>query len=301
VDRYRYIYVFPRNIVYDEYRPCYQNAAARIGRVTIEALSTWSHHRKEWMDPDMAIIFWGGFPKIVPVPRRAKCVVQYIESVGDPKGLILNQRHWLEISMRRAKELDLMLVGTPEARDFWLPFCRNAACVPIGYDPIVMGTPDWTQPKIYDVGFCGTPIGRREWILPILRKRFGPRFLEISGFGQARNAAFDRCRTMLYIGHSNDIGVGLRLWQAVSTSAVLITEDRSLWPAEPGRHCIVLPPAAAEYPDAFVDSIERALQLPLEDTARTAHEEISQYTVERCMRDFMMPAVLSLDAVPAPV
>ena len=110
---------------------------------------------------------------------------------------------------------------------------------------------------------------------------------------------YDLCRAELYIGHSEDIGVGLRLWQALPSSAAFVTEDRDAWPASPGRHYVAVGHARMECPGALVDELERALKLPLADIARAAHEDLSKYTVERCFEEFLVPAVLGIDAVPA--
>lgn len=298
-----YTYVFTPNFLFNEIAECYRQAAMRLGNVTVDKdFYSWEHActRKEWQDPDHTVIFWCEAPwGIPPRPaRKSKTVLQYIESVGNMEDLVDTQRKCLDRYTKRAHEMDLFLVGTPTVRDFWAPRCRRVALMPIGYDPEVMGTPNWTCEKTYDVGFCGVPVGRRQWILPALKKRFGSKFLDIRAFDRARNAAFDACKIMLYVGHSDEKAFAdMRLWSATACSAALVTEDRDAWPAVPGRHYIALPHAQKENVDAFIDSVEQTLKLPLIDIARTAHEELSKYTVERSLKEFMMPAVSGIDAV----
>jgi len=301
----RYIYVFPPSVLFDEVAECYRRAGRRLGWMTVEnEINLWIPTRKDWYDPETVVVFWGGLPEIIPPQRKAKCVFHYIESIptGDPQKMIGPQREWLERHLKRAKEPDLFLIGTPSAQAFLAPLCNKVALMPIGYDPTVMGVPNWNCPKIFDVGFCGTVIGRREWIIPALKKRFGRRFLEISPntrplVGRNRSNMYDLCRAELYIGHSEDIGVGLRLWQALPSSAAFVTEDRDAWPAVLGRHYIGVPHARAECPDVLVDDLEQALKLPLADIARAAHEDLSKYTVERCFEEFLVPAVLGIETV----
>lgn len=292
----RIIYVFPVNYVFDEIRSCFARAAERLGDMVVcNDYNDWTPARSEWYDPANAIVFWCNLPWVVPENRKAKCVFHYVESAGDPSGLIPIQRHWFEIHRRRALEADLFLVGNPAMQDFWNPLAKRVALTPIGYDAEIMGVPDWSKPKLFDVGFCGTEIGRRLWILPALRKRFGNRYTDIRVFGKARNEAFNSCRLMLYVGHSPERSFpDLRLWSAAATSALLVTESRDAWPAIPGRHYIELDPALVQNPDLFVDSVERELKNTNEDLARVAHRELSAYTVERCMREFSIPAIEAL-------
>jgi len=294
--RYRITYVFPPNYVFDEIRLSYERAAARIGNITINHdYYYWTPEKKEWDDPDLAIIFWCNIPWVVPARRKAKFVFQYVESVGDPEKMVPEQRKWLTYYMTRSKELDLFIGGTPPVRDFWLHRGSRAIVAPIGHDPQVMGTPDWTREKTYDLGFCGLLVGRREWILPAIARRLGKRFLNIQGFGRFRNDAFNSCKAMLYVGHAEeDAFADMRLWSAVSTSAALVTENRDAWPAIPGVHYVPLYPAKKENPEEFVDAIESALKMPLVDMARRMHKDLSAYTAERCMEEFTIPAIEAL-------
>lgn len=291
--RFRITYVFPPNWIFDEVRFCYERAAARLSGITIRHdYYYWTPEKPEWDDPDLAVIFLCNIPWVVPPGRRAKFIFQYVESVGDPRNMVPEQRKWLEYYMTRAQEPDLFLGGTPTVRDFWAPLARRSALTPLGYNPEIMGSPDWTRAKTYDVGFCGVNVGRREWILPALQRRLGNRFLNITAFGRARNDAFDFCKAMLYIGHSEERAFAdMRLWSAVATSAALVTEDRDAWPAIPGKHYLTLPHAQKENPDEFVDAVEKALKEPLVDIAKAMHKDLSVFTTEECITKFTIPAI----------
>jgi hypothetical protein len=294
--RFRYTYVFPPNFIFDEVRLCYERAAARLGGITVNHdYYSWTPMNKEWYEPDHAIIFWCNIPWVVPPNRRAKFIFQYVESVGDPRNMVSEQRKWLEYYMTRAQEPDLFIGGTPTVRDFWAPLARRSIIAPIGYDAEIMGSPDWTRAKTYDVGFCGSVVGRREWILPVLARRLGKRFLKIDAFGRSRNDAFDFCRAMLYIGHSDENAFAdMRLWSAVATSAALVTEGRDAWPAIPGKHYLTLPHARKENPDEFVDAVEKVLKEPLIDIAKCMYDDLSRFTVDRCIEEFTIPTIEAL-------
>jgi hypothetical protein len=297
LDPIRYIYVFPSKfpsrLTFSEIEESYRRAAARLGSVEVQNLGSWTRKKKEWNDPNTVILFLREIPEVIPPDRKAKCVFHYTESVGEPGCLIPNQQGMADYYSSRAGEFDLFLAGTPSAVEFWRPRCRKVALMPLGYDPEVMGVPNWTREKTHDIGFCGTMIGRRNWVFPSIRKRFGSRYLEIGGIsGKERNAAFDACRIMLHVGHSNEKGFAhLRLWSAVSTSAALVTEERDAWPAVPRQHYVSLLPVEEENPETFVDQLVETLKLPLLEIARMMHADLSAYTSDRCLKEFMMPAV----------
>lgn len=188
--------------------------------------------------------------------------------------------------------VDIVFAGCPAAAEWLRPNCRKVALGPIGYDPVVMGTPNWLAKKQYDLVFYGTPTGRRKWILPEIAKRRGFRFARFNAFGRDRTSFLNSSRAVLHVGHSDEPGFpGMRLWQAIASSAALLTEPRDAWPAVAGRHYVELPKPAEDRIGEFLDAIERALSGPLENTARVAHEELSKYTVERCMNEFFVPAI----------
>ena len=292
----RLIIVFPGfPACFDEFQAAYEKAASRMEGVVIERLSEWIQNRSEWKDPNNTVVFWCQLPAVIPTDRKAKCVLYHLESSGDPAKLTRGQGEIVERFAQRARELDLLAVTTPAAKDFWSPRVSRVAVVPIGYDPDVMGIPDWSCPKTYEIGFCGTVVGRREWILPVLQDRLGKDFVVIQESGRAMREAFNGCRAMLHIAHSDEVGFPtLRLWHAISTSAALVTERRDAWPAIPNKHVLQVPPAEKNNLGLFIDALRDALQNPLEKIAQQANKELSCYTVERCIKDFMIPAIDSI-------
>ena len=297
----RHIFVFPSkfpsSLTFAEVEQAYRRALSNVNPSVVYTLGHFAIlKKKEWYDPNAAIVFFRDIPEHIPPDRKAKCAFYYTESVGDPGHLIPYQQTLLNYYSSKVHEFDLVFAGTPSAVDFWRPLCRKVALSPLGYDPEVMGSPNWSREKTHDIGFCGSMLGRRTWVLPAIRNRFGSRYLEIGGIsGKERNEAFDACRMMLYIGHSDEKSFAhLRLWSAVSSSAALVTEERDAWPAVAGRHYVSLLPVEEHNPEAFVDQLAETLKLPLEKIARVMHEEMSLYTADRCLKEFMIPAIDSL-------
>lgn len=297
---FHYVHIFPRDKVFNEIEQCYRLAAWRMPWMSVELLSLWSVDRPAWGDPRLLLIFWGTLPRL-PLGRNVRVAHRYTESAGAIAGLIKNQQRIMVDFMERSQEPDLVLVGSPAIYELLRPHCRQISIYPIGYDPDIMGVPDWAKPKAFDVGFHGTLIGRREIAIPYLQSRLGRRLLKIEEFGRARKEALDGCRADLHIGHSQEPSFpGMRLWQAAATSAAIVTERRDTWPAQDGCQCLALPPFDPEDPDRFLAGLESVLQLPLGELARAAHGHLEQFRIERCMRDFLVPASAALmESVPS--
>lgn len=293
----RYVHVFPSDPFLSEIRDCYRSAARRLPWMVVHDLAAWSSSREDWQDPELVVIFWGCLPTgVIPERRRSALVARYTESVGLPEGLNAVQRQIVERYTADADVPDLLLGGTPTVADFWSGKHRATAFAPIGYEPEILGRPDWTTPKTIDFAFRGTLIGRRLYILKKLQKSF-PRLGSIHSFGLERKFQLDRALIDLYIGHSSDLSFpGMRLWQGIASSAALVTEPRDAWPAVAGRHYIEVPEVDPDLFGFFVENLRELLQdtAALRSIAETAHKELSVYTVDRCMEGFVVPATKGL-------
>lgn len=292
----RYVHIFPKSPFFSEIHECYRSAALRLPWMTVSDYEDWTAATPDWNDPEAILVFWGWLPVEVPEKRSAGFVFRYTESVGDPELLAAGQAECLRAFSARALLPDLLLGGNPVVADYWSKLYRAVAFAPAGYEPAVMGTPDWYAEKNYDLAFRGTNIERRTWILPLLEGRFKERFRWIQAFGNERKRQLEECCFDLYIGHSSDYAFpGMRIWQAISSSTALIMERRNAWPAVPGRHFVSVEQASREHPEAFLEAVSDAvLRQPFQDIARLAHDELSAYTIDRCMEEFVIPATKGL-------
>lgn len=294
---FHYVHVFPRNRVFEEIEACYRHAAARIPWMSVGTLSHWSAANPGWMDEGLFLVFWGSFPSL-PEDRLARVAHRYTESAGPTQGLIPNQQAQQQRIIDSGQEPDLILAGSPVLLEILRPHCRRITLYPIGYEPEVMGVPDWSAYKVYDYGFHGTPVGRRVEILALLKSCLGRRLLEIQIFGRRRKQSLDVCLADLHVGHSSEPSFpGMRLWQAIATSSAIVTEKRDAWPALEGRHYVAIDHFNPEDPGKFLTAIEASLHQPLLQIARIAHDELSSYRVARCMNEFLIPASAPIERV----
>lgn len=283
-----YVHVFP-DPHFAEIKACY--AAARdLPWMTVVGDSDVRPAGPLVGDASAFFVFWGwrgDFPR--PAGRSA---LHYMESLADPARMLQNQRDLFGLFRDEAGAYDIVFGHTPAAVAALAPFCRRAALAPVGHEPEVSGAPDWSAPKEFAVGFYGTPVGRREWVLPELRGRFGAALCEFNAWGRERRSRLDRCRLALHVAHSDDPSFATtRLWQTAASSAALAVEESDAWPAEPGAHLVTLPRARRDRPWEFAAAVEAALERPdLPEIAGRAHAHLAAYTVRRCMEEWVVPA-----------
>lgn len=263
--------------------------------MSVQEDAQWSEKKAEWQDPQNFIVFWGFEKPGLPQDRKARFGIRYLESVGDPKGLIPVQQTCIKGFLEWSRIPEVVFTSTPSASEYLKPYCRNVAPLPSGYDPEVMGKPDWSISKTFDLATYGHEIGRRRKILMDARRRFGKRMISVKGYGLERKKAVESSRAVLYVGHSEEPSFpGMRLWQMVATSCALISEKRDVWPADPQRHLVQLEAVDLRETRRFLDGVEEALKGDLEEVARRAYDDLSLYSVERCMEEFMVPATTGL-------
>lgn len=292
-----YRHVFKRSPFFDEIRDSYKSAALRLPWMSVDALEDWTSRRHEWFRSEFVLVFWGVFPPFeIPARRKATLALRFTESVGDPELLAECQVENMRAFSRRAKDPDVLICGNPDVADYWSRLCRSVCVAPVGYEPEVLGRPDWDKEKRFKLSFRGSDIGRRLWIREILEATFGPEFLKMELYGSERKAALDATVADLYVGHSEDYAFpGMRLWQVISSSAALISERRNAWPAVPGRHYVSLDPLIKANSKRWLDELAYTLRhQPLLEIARRAHGELSTYTIDRCMEEYLVPATKGL-------
>lgn len=294
----RYIHVFPRSAVFDELKAAYGSASSRMPWMSVESLEDWGPdpERLEWWAPENVLIFWGLLPAHVPANRTASFVFRFTESVGDPELLSAGQLESMVSFVTRAKEPDLVLCGNATIADYWSCLCRKVAVAPIGYEKSVFGEPDWGVEKCFDVSFRGSHVERRTWLMEAIRTKFEDKFLWIKSFGLERQKMLNQCRVDLYLGHCQDYSFpGMRLWQNIASSAALVSERRDAWPAIPGKHYVSVEPATKTNIKRFLSELEYTIShYPLAEMAKTAHQELSLFTIDRCMEEFVIPATRGL-------
>ena len=256
-----------------------------------------------FQDEHRMFILWGTIEHAGPAisaNRRCKLAIQYLETIGNPEWLSPNQRAVLGPFLDRARQFDLVFAQTPEAVE-WLQnrVGAKARLAPVGYDPQVMGRPDFEAEKTGDLAFYGAVMQRRE-ILRHLQPYLRHELSDISGvYGMQRQHRLNESRAILQVHHTRaDCSfASFRIWQAIGTSAVLLMEPIDAWPAVPGRHYLEFPPLSTDNLMEAAGAIDAILdRSDLLDVARLAHEELSVYTPAFCMERFVVPASAELNS-----
>lgn len=287
-----YAFVFPRYPAFSEIQSCYAAAADRVGWMSsLPAERLSSLERDSVPGGRLLVIFWN---RPISGWNRGRSLmgIRFTETVARPEAAPPWQQAGLRELLDNVSSYDVLVVNTPTAFDLFRGVPPRLVLSPIGYDRSVMGIPDWSRPKEFDMVMYGTAIGRREWLVPMISERFGKRFKDVSGlWGLERKETLDRSRAVLYVNHwATESFATSRLWQAAASSAALITERGDAWPALEKEHYLPLPWGNREDPEVFLKAVEDALLLPLDDVARKAYQHLSQFTPERCVEDFIVPA-----------
>lgn len=247
----------------------------------------------------LLVILWGAASlEGGKLPGKGALVaVRFTETYARPEDTTPDQARWFAEFSARRSEYDLVVVHSPSVYAGIAPGVRRAVLSPIGYQADVMGRPDWEKPKDWDAAGYGTPVGRRTWLMPRVREHLGKRYRDVTGnFGRERKLLLDQARAILYVNHSRAAAFGTsRLWQAVASSAALLIGRCDAWPAVEGRHYVALPWAEEGEVGAYLGALEEALgRDDLAAIARRTHEELSRYTVRRCLEDFIVPGTVGM-------
>lgn len=303
---YRYTYVIPPHASYADVRASYGRATETLPYLDVLGDDEWAARCPEILDdPSRFVVIMGSAHNLPQSPRRCGLAIYYSEMIGPPEDLPQNQRPVLQELRSRASSCDAVLVHTPMAADFLRGLLPETPLhvAPSGYDPVVMGLPDASLPKANDLVFYGFTGDRRRSVLELLRGRLKHRLTEFGGsYGRERHAVLNASRAILNIHHGPRIAhAAFRTWQAVATSAPLIMEPLDAWPSVAGRHYIEIPwlsPDNAEEVGRYVDDQLREAPT-LMALARRAHEELSEFSIRRCVEDYVVPISVTPRRTPA--
>lgn len=254
----------------------------------------------ERQDPNVMFIDWSNTNPIVPEKSKRKCLIAvvYLESSGDgAKMLKSHVAHW-EAFKKNAHLYDATLVHSPmkvrRIKKHGIP----TYLYPLGWDSEAAGLPRFDTRKSRGYVFYGSMAGKRELVFPFLKDKLGDRLQFVSGtFGRSLQGVLDESKASLHIAHSDvDSFPQWRAWQAVSTSAALVTEEANIWPLEAGKHCVVIDRVtlqnANESTSRLIDILDNTDLLGI---ARKCHEEIGgKFTAEKCIENYLVPASRSM-------
>lgn len=301
---YHFIHVVPEMHAYQDILQCYRHVSSRLPWMETLTFPEWMPRREEELrKPENCAILWGHhFDGDLDTPPAAKLVVHFSEWVGNPEDLTTsdnNQRNAFERFLSDIGRFDAVFCHTPTIAKKMSELApkANVHVAPIGYEPEVMGRPDWGKLKRNMIVFCGSRTFRRRQVLGLF-SQYLPITDISNNYGLARKGLLDESRATIYIHHMPGIVAfaTFRIWQTIASSAVLISEPMDTWPSVPGRHHIEIPWVTQEN----VREVSRSLGQQVMDSqrclamARLAHKELSSFSAEQAMKDYILPVAREL-------
>lgn len=245
-----------------------------------------------YTDPTCVYVLWHDWAGNMPPGRKARVFLHYSELIGEPQYLTDDQRVMLANFITNARNYDQIFVHTKWAEQYLRTLITNVHYAPVGFEPDVMGRPDYSITKEYDIAFYGSWAGRRQTIIPTLSKNLKNKLTEVVGvFGIARQRELNKARTIIHIPFTDNTSfTTMRLWHAVASSAVMLIEPTDTWPAIAGQHYIQIPHITDNNIKDVAQIIDGVLsKTNLIEMAKTAHNDLSKYTIKYCHDNYIIP------------
>lgn len=298
-----YVHVVPDHLVFWDVRQCYTAAAKRVKWMSVITIKQYQQLQKNkrsyyWRDRRYAYILWTNWSGCVDLPasRKAKVVMHYSEMIGPTDRLFDAQRRHMDKLFADADKYDAVFAHTRFGAQFLKRSIEHVYFAPIGYD-VIMGQPRYDVKKLYDIVFYGTcPLDqydKRTSILPVLRQKLKCKLHLPTAYGTSRTKLLNKSYLLLDIPHADGCSFGtMRLWQTIASSAVLLVEPMDTWPGIPNEHYIQLPVVNLQTIDSVAEFIDETIRRnDLQQIAKHAHKELSRFTPERCMQEFVIPNI----------
>lgn len=240
--------------------------------------------------PDL-LVCWDHEPiERAPAKRTARIAAVYAERWPPKPALWWHEAFWQGF-VQRLHKVDAILVHTPwMAEQLAAATGKPTFVLPVGYSAEQQGKPDYAQPRKHKIAYWGAPVGRREHLIPAISAVLGADFIDLTGQAYASIlAAANAAEINLNICHSRAESFSTwRIWEAVATSAVLVSEDGDAWPMERRQHYVPLPHVT----DIAVlrDMLIRLTAEQCCSIAKRLHADLAvRFSTEACIRDYLLP------------
>jgi hypothetical protein len=293
---FRYTVVTTPYQSFEDVFKSYSIAASRIPWLETLSQEAWNAKSSDLLrQSDRFMVFFGWAPD-VPGDRKCKVAVHYSEMVGPPDRLLDIQKGNFQNFIAKTASYDLVLAHTPSEVKILESLAGKTpvALCPSGYEAEVLGKPDWKAPKERELVFYGYKAGRRDEVFKQLQPHLKHKLDYIYGwYGATRHTMMNRAKAIFNVPFSFDLAYpSFRVWQAISSSAPVILEPIDAWPSVAGKHYLEIPmitpdtaKEAAEKIDAYLDNTKLLVK-----TAKTAHKELSEFTIKYCLDKYLVPA-----------
>lgn len=249
-------------------------------------------------DPAAVVVFWGD-DESLPTREDRECFLAtvYVETLGPEEMLSEYQRKQLESFEKRRDVFDAVVVQTPDMAKTATARGWKAILCPTAWDPAIVGVPDFAAKKQLGVASYGMMYGHRIEASKIARGILGSKLIDINGFySTLRKTMLDSSVAVLTLLHCPGCSYPtMRLWQAASTSAAMISEVASpddAWPAVSGEHYLPLPILSEENVSAFKEVLalteDKGAMLEI---AKLAYSDLKKFTPSYCMETYLVPGL----------
>jgi len=275
---YHYIHVISDCMSFGDVYRSYKNLAQELPYITTISLREFRDNPTGLLnDPNNVIITWHD-DRLITRDRKCKAIIRYSEMITENEN-IGHQKELLDDYKTNIDNYDYTFVHSKAAEKHIKTITNKVAYLPVGYDPLVYGTPDYNTPKKFDLIAFGSNLGRRIQINENLKKHFGDRFLEISCWDKDRKELLEQSRINLIIPWCrNPSFPAFRMLQSVGTSAAMLTEKTNSHPAKPNKHIIQI----TDFDDEALTNqeIENALTKDLINISKQAHKDLTTTTAQ---------------------
>lgn len=298
---YHYVHILARVPTFSEIWRSYEAFSARCPWMSVLDARDFDSLRNSeaYQDPGLFIVTWVHSYAGPREHRKAKVASVYAEAVG-PRETMLgpHKERWDEWAAR-IKDYDLLLGHTPFMAEEIGKLGVPSAIYPVGWDPEVVGGPDFSKERENAFVFYGSMAGVREWAIPALKARLGGLLQDKTGtFGVNLSYALRNAVGNLYIPHSYVQSFSTwRTWQSLPAGSAMVGENSDIWPLVPDVHYLTIPRITTENVDTVAGRLRSILENPseLQGIARRAWDEVAcGYTVEKVVRNFLVPASVKL-------
>lgn len=296
----RYINVFPTAMSYRDVLESYKNHARHSPWMEVYEAPAWEAVMPEILDdPHAAVTIWGGGECAIPKERKCMAAIHYGEMHGAlpaVEAASVDQFRTFTAFLDKIGSWDLIFVDSPTGTQMLSKLTRvPVRFVPAGYDVHAMGHPNWDTVKTNWIGYYGFTTGhRQESIQKLSRALPNYKIVDLSGtYGAERARKLSQCVVNLCVLHGQDLSFpSFRIWQSIASSSIFVSETGDVWPAVPGRHCILMPPITDSTIKECASILSNVLdrRVELKSMAQVAHQELSKFTIERIVHEYVMPA-----------
>ncbi len=294
-----YIVSFRQGPAYDDAMHMYERMAAKYDWLEciqepelVRRLDTIAQDERNF------VVIWGVWSPRPPEDRKAMFTRVFSEALDDDGVHMLGyHRNWLNSAQRNIRHMNAAFGHTPWMASRLEKDGVPGFVLPMGWDPEVMGTPDWEAKKKCRFTYVGAPAGKRAWVIPGMRLALGKDMHEPQDkWGKELIGIFNESVANLYLSHSNVHSFStFRIWQTMSSSAALIAEKgRDCWPMEEGMYIGVPTITRANGPQTakMILTIPDAVYLSV---AHKLHDALAHdFTIEKILENYLIPASIKI-------